>query len=221
MESFGEILRRLRVGSGYSQLEVAENLTSMGEAVTNKAVSKWERGDTLPDVFHFMNMCRLYAVHDPYSVFMRGASLSELGWSRVSEYVSLLRRDPRFVLPVASGAPARVVRLYDLPASAGTGVFLSDVAYDELAADDDTPPDADYALHISGDSMTPSYLDGQIIFVREQNTLEPGEIGIFALNDDVYCKELGMGELVSHNPDYAPIPLHEYDSFYILGKVLS
>jgi transcriptional regulator with XRE-family HTH domain len=221
MEGFGDILRRLRVGNGYSQFEVAQRLSAMGEPVTNKAISKWERGDTLPDVFHFLNLCHIYSVRDPYSVFMRGgASLSELGWSRVSEYVSLISRDPRFALAQTDDAPRRLIKLYDLPASAGTGVFLSDVEYEEIAADD-APTDADYALHISGDSMLPGYFDGQIVFVREQETLDVGEIGIFALNDDVYCKELGMGELISHNADYAPIPLHDYDSFYILGKVLN
>jgi phage repressor protein C with HTH and peptisase S24 domain len=72
---------------------------------------------------------------------------------------------------------------------------------------------------INGDSMIPRFIDGQIVFVKEQPTLNIGDIGIFVLNDDAYCKKLGNGQLVSLNNRYPPIPIHDFDSFAVLGRV--
>jgi SOS-response transcriptional repressor LexA len=56
--------------------------------------------------------------------------------------------------------------------------------------------------------------------VREQETLEAGEIGIFAYNGDAYVKKLGLGELISLNARYAPMPIREFDSVRVFGKVV-
>jgi phage repressor protein C with HTH and peptisase S24 domain len=116
--------------------------------------------------------------------------------------------------------PRRVIRLYDIPAAAGFGSWLDSDSYDEIETDSAVPKDADYAVKVSGDSMTPRIVDGQIIFVKDQDTLDIGEIGIFGLNGDAYIKKLGRGELLSLNPVYSPIELHEYDSFHVFGKVV-
>ena len=42
-------------------------------------------------------------------------------------------------------------------------------------------PDADFGVRVAGDSMEPLYLDGQIIWIHKQETLEEGEIGVFFL----------------------------------------
>jgi len=243
MDSFNIILRNLRVSCGLSQVEVALRLAELGIATTNKSVSSWENGTTKPDVPTFLRLCCIYGVRDPASVFLGEESLNFIGWQRVAEYTGLLLGDPRFT--EAGDAPAkaisetsatpkllnepkeelelneRIIPLYDMPASAGAGVFLDYVDFVELRVNEDVPYETDYALRISGDSMWPSYDNGQIIYVKKQEHLRIGEIGIFILNSEVYCKELGHSELISHNEDYDPIPLSQYDAFYILGKVLN
>ena len=82
------------------------------------------------------------------------------------------------------------------------------------------PEDADFAVRVSGDSMMPRFVDSQIIFIREKQWLDIGDIGIFALNGESYVKKLGSGELISLNPSYEPIKLRESDSFYTFGKVV-
>ncbi|MGO5544330.1 S24 family peptidase [Blautia sp. HCP3S3_H10_1] len=37
--------------------------------------------------------------------------------------------------------------------------------------------------------MEPLYLDGQIIWIHKQETLEEGEIGVFFLDGDAYVKK--------------------------------
>ena len=89
-----------------------------------------------------------------------------------------------------------------------------------IEVDSLVPSAADYAVRVRGDSMTPRYIDRQIIFIREQPTLNEGEIGIFYLNNEVYLKKLGRGCLFSVNPAYTPIVIGENDTFRVLGKVV-
>ena len=55
---------------------------------------------------------------------------------------------------------------------------------------------------------------------RIDGCVNEGEIGIFFLNGEGYIKRLGRGELVSLNPEYQPIRLHDYDNFRCQGRVL-
>ena len=114
----------------------------------------------------------------------------------------------------------RLLRFYDLPVSAGLGSYLHSNDYEMIEVDDTVPDSADYAVKVRGDSMTPQFEDGQIIFIHEQLELNEGEIGIFRLDNEMFLKKLGKGCLISLNPTYAPIPTVEYDDFKVIGKVV-
>lgn len=119
----------------------------------------------------------------------------------------------------------RLIRLYDLPASAGTGQFLDGENYSEVEAGLDTPGAANFGIRIAGNSMEPRYLDGQVAWVKKSEMLSDGEIGIFLLNGEAYIKKLYVREdgvsLISLNPDYKPIHVTENDTFITIGKVLN
>ncbi len=117
-------------------------------------------------------------------------------------------------------AAKRTLRLYELPVSAGGGVYLNGEDFCELEVDASVPAEADYALRVRGDSMSPRFVDNQIIFIKKQEELIPGEIGIFLLSGESYVKKLGQGALLSLNPAYAPIPIGDA-SFKVLGKVIA
>ena len=114
----------------------------------------------------------------------------------------------------------RLLRLYDISVSAGSGNYLDHGEHEMIEVDSTVPSSADYALRVSGDSMTPRFVDRQIIFVHEQLVLDEGEIGIFCLNNTAYLKKLGRGCLISLNSSYGPIPLCEHDDLRVLGKVV-
>lgn len=84
--------------------------------------------------------------------------------------------------------------------------------------------DIDYAVHIHGDSMLPMFENQQIIWVKKCEYLNDGNIGIFYLNGDAYCKKYQKNNngisLISLNSNYAPIIIKETDELRILGKVL-
>ena len=60
----------------------------------------------------------------------------------------------------------RSLRLYTLGVSAGTGNFLDSNDYTDIDVDEFIPQEADFAVHITGDSMTPMFTDKQIVYVH-------------------------------------------------------
>ena len=151
------------------------------------------------------------------------AKLIALGKSQAEEYIAMLSGNPIFI-EVESEASLpkqhKIIRLYDAPVAAGAGSFLDSDSYEEIEVDDTVPDSANYAVRVSGDSMEPRFMDKQIIFIKSQQVLNIGEIGIFSLNGDAYVKKLGHSEFVSINPQYKTIRLNEYDSVHVLGKVV-
>jgi SOS-response transcriptional repressor LexA len=66
--------------------------------------------------------------------------------------------------------------------------------------------------------MEPEFSDGDHVLVKQQDSVDIGEIGIFAQGGEGYIKELGEGVLRSLNKKYPEIPLD--DSSRCFGKVL-
>ncbi len=224
----GETLKSLRKNKGCSQTETADFLSAHGCVVTQRAVSNWERDLTMPSAEQLLLLCQLYNVHDVLSVFCGKSgllsTLNEKGKKRVYEYIRLLEGDSEFSSVKKQEKTVRTIPLYDLPVSAGTGQFLDSSGYELIEVDLDEANDATFAVRVRGDSMTPRFNDGEIIFIKQQQTLEYGECGIFILNGEVYCKILGSEngvQLISINSTYSPINVSDNDEFRVLGKVLS
>lgn len=224
-----EILRELRVERGWSQIELSQKLESLGCGASQKAVSRWERGSTEPSIRQFLALCELYGVRDVLSVFgarSEVSALNALGQKRVREYIRLLEQDREFSLHPSEKEPLRLrsLPLYDLPVSAGTGQFLDSSDYTLLEVDETVPLLATFAVRIRGDSMLPRFVDRQIVYVHQQQTLLSGEIGIFLLDGNAYCKMLSTDNgtsLVSLNPAYEPIHVGEFSELRVLGKVVA
>ena len=226
-----DILRHLRTERGWSQAELGQKLEAMGCGTSQKAVSRWERGSSEPNIRQFVALCELYDLRDVPAVFCsrRPAreTLNAAGQKRVLEYIRLLEQDAEFSLHPRErrSAALRTIPLYDLPVSAGTGQFLDSSDYTLLEADGSVPLSATFAVRVRGDSMLPRFADRQIVYVKQQQTLQPGEIGIFVLEGDAYCKQLAVEEdgafLISLNPAYPPIPVREFSELRILGKVVA
>jgi len=121
----------------------------------------------------------------------------------------------------AVGLSRRKIALYDLPVSAGTGVYLTDTESVDINIPDN--PDtsmADFALRIKGNSMEPKYRDGDVLLVEECDAVEYGELGIFILDGDGYFKKFGGDRLISLNPDYEPILLKNFEDIVCCGRVV-
>ena len=227
--NYSEILAGLRKKKALTQFEVAEFISSNSKKkYSHKNISHWENGYALPPIEQFLMLCELYDVQDIQRTFRDSGfhgmkKLNALGKSRVEEYIAMLSGNPLFTETdddFVEMTRRRYIKLYDIPVAAGTGSFLDSDSYEDFEVDDTVPKDTDYAVKIAGDSMMPRFIDRQVVFIKEQQVLEIGDIGIFVVDGDAYIKKLGQGELISLNPKYEPIKIQEYSSFYTLGKVV-
>ena len=115
----------------------------------------------------------------------------------------------------------RSISLFDMPVSAGSGVYLDDSSADKInIPDNDKTKSADFALRISGNSMEPKYHDGDILLVERADNFSVGELGIFVLDGQGYFKQYGGDRLISLNPEFTDILLKDYSSVVCCGKVV-
>ena len=121
----------------------------------------------------------------------------------------------------AGGVGKRSLLLYDLPVSAGPGVYLDDSTAEEiLIPDGEKTRMADFALRISGNSMEPKYHDGDVLLIEDCDSVEVGELGVFILDGNGYFKKYGGDCLISLNPEYGNILLKEYAEAVCCGRVV-
>lgn len=96
--------------------------------------------------------------------------------------------------------------------------------------DADANTDADFCLTAQGDSMINARIfDGDILFVKQQDSVEDGEIAVVLIEDEAtvkrvyYDKENNILTLVPENPTYKPMRFtgSQLDRIRILGKVIA
>lgn len=237
-KKIGSILKKSRKAAKYTCADIAGILTEYGLPCKTAAVNSWENGRTSVGGLQLLMLCQIYNIRDIYSVFLSENTdnhLNKEGLSKLEDYRNLL---------IASGLYSEKIKnnnivsfpkyriqvpIYSMAVSAGTGNFLDDDNHEMVDIPDTLSKgiiaeDIDFAVHIHGDSMQPKFEDQQIIWVKKCSELEDGNIGIFYLNGDAFCKKFHKTKkgisLISLNPAYKPIIIKETDEFRIFGKVL-
>ena len=232
MSTISDRIKEYRWKKGMTQQEVAE---ALGES-SGRVIYHWEKGSGRPDCEKIAKLCDLLEVsadeligckvmhHRPtateWNMIQKYRALDEHG----KEVVDYLIEVEHKRIAVAEKKPKlRMLKIdyYILPASAGTGNFLdSEFAEELLVPESDIAEQADFVISVGGDSMEPTFHNGDKVFVEKCDSVNIGEVGIFVVNGDVYIKERGNNCLVSHNPKYNPIALSEHDSAFCCGRVL-
>lgn len=225
---WNERLAQVRKATGMSQEQVvsamAQYLTAH-ERVSLGALSSWESGRTQPKIHHALALARVLDsdVNYLFGTDLLREGLNDAGMLKLAEYRSLLLDSPRYRAERTT-PQMRTMPIYLQAASAGTGQFLDDEAFDEIEVDDSVPQSADFGIRLAGDSMTPRFADGQIVWVRRQNTAENGEIILCYYDGQSYCKKLRIDgaqtELISLNKSYRPISVQPDAEFRIFGVVV-
>ena len=233
MKSIGLRIKEARQAKNLKQDELAELIGAKSGAV----VSSWENGKAKPDCLTIQKVCEVLEIspnhllgyndgedtltHNELTMVRKYRFIDEFGKQAVD---SILNIEYERACATRSKKPkARLLKLdfYDYPASAGTGNFLETQKPDSILVKEcDEAENADYIIPISGDSMEPTFHDGDKVFVEKCDSVEIGEIGIFVLNGDAYIKELGETGLISHNSAYKLIKFGTMDRVYCCGRVL-
>ena len=232
MSTISDRIKEYRLRKGMTQQELAE---ALGES-SGRVIYHWEKGSGRPDCEKIAKLCDLLDVsadeligckvmhHRPtateWNMIQKYRALDEHG----KEIVDYLIEVEHKRIAVAEKKPKlRMLKIdyYALPASAGTGNFLdSEFAEELLVPESDIAEQADFVISVGGDSMEPTFHNGDKVFVEKCDSVDIGEVGIFVVNGDVYIKERGNNQLISHNKKYNPIALTEHDSAFCCGRVL-
>ncbi len=167
-----------------------------------------------------------------------GMELVDLVVSKEAARVAATERAESFSVPAPTSRKARILPtapvaakgksggkrsllLYELPVSAGPGVYLDESRAESiLVPDQEKTAEADYALRISGNSMEPRYHSGDILLVSHAEAVNEGEAGIFLLDGSAFFKIYDGDRLLSLNPDYEPISLKGYSDIRCKGRVV-
>lgn len=110
--------------------------------------------------------------------------------------------------------------------SAGTGEYLGDGTPEPVTIEGPIPR-FDFAVRVHGDSMQPTFDDGQIIFVNKVENADEvrnNQFVIAEINGEAFIKKLFVTadciKLISLNQKYKSITIHDYDDYRIIGVVV-
>lgn len=227
---FADKLKAARSAAGLTQQDVAKRIKR-----PQQTIGAWEVGRSQPDINTLGELLKLYDVSANDFFDYKGSVDEKLvltEYQHIKKYRALDEHGKDIVEIVLSkeyerctAAPASEDNIVAVPlqlseqtAAAGSGTYLGPEAFRIIYVRADTlAAQATFAVPVSGDSMEPQFQDGDILLV-DKAPAEMGEIGVFTLQGNGYVKQLGKGELISLNPQYAPIPMD--DSIICNGKVI-
>ena len=124
------------------------------------------------------------------------------------------------IIPVPSGKKIPVIGTI----ACGTPILAQENIEDYIET---SPSDkATFALRCKGDSMAPRLLDGDIVLIHQQPTVENGETAAVLIGEEATLKRVyirdGSITLAPENLNYEPIHLtgEDMSNVSILGKVV-
>jgi len=194
-------IKELRVANDMTLEQVAD-IVGVGKST----VRKWETG-MIANMRRDKIAALAKALHTTPEYLM--------GWSTEIEISNLFKIETkkfRLLGNIACGEPIFADEQMDLYVEAGANI------------------QADFCLKASGDSMIGARIhDGDIVFIRQQDMVEDGEIAAVLIDDEAtlkrvyYDREAGVLQLFAENPQYKTMRFsgEELDHIRILGKAVA
>ena len=206
MKRIGEKIRRIRTERQITQNELAQRL-----GCAKQTVSNYESGRREPDYE------TLEAIGDVLNVPM-SYFLTEAEQDRALSKI--------YGMPVTPVDAIVSIPLVGSIKCGPNGFAMQDVEGYVPAANVKHPTDCFY-LRVTGDSMAPRIIDGDIALVRRQDDVDSGDLAAVVVGDEEgmlkkVIKQPDTIILQSFNPAYAPRVFTGPDmaSVHIQGKVL-
>ena len=234
---FNDRLKKLRIAKGLNMKQVAAGLNM--KYTTYVGYEKNERepnSEILMQLADFFNCSIDYLIgrteaqekHEP----LKREVISVKDKEHIKKYNSLDPYGKEVVDSVLEiefkrcNEPKEEEKIIHLPksvlkASAGSGNWLDEQQLESVSVLD-TPQSrkANLVIEVDGDSMSPTYENGDNVLVNTKSDVAVGDIGIFIVDGSGYIKKLGTDRLISVNPEYDDIFPTEYSDFRCVGKVL-
>ena len=209
MARFSERLKHLRTSRNISQMEFAKQIK-----LSKSSVNMYERGEREPGLETLERIADYFNVDMDY-LLGKSDVVNKTQWSMNFPTVSNIIPMPEMkqiplVGAIACGAP-----------------ILAEENIEEYV---DIPSHihADFALTCKGDSMINARIfDGDIVYIRSQDTVENGEIAAVLIENEATLKRVKLYDdhitLEPENPMYKPLSYwgEEMNEVRILGKAVA
>lgn len=238
--SFASRLKEQRLKMGLTQAALAEAL-----GVTKSAIGNYETGLNSPKaeilfkVFDVLQCDANYLFQDEMADIREETASPDEMTNLVKKYRRLDSLSQKIVLSIIemelNRAPSSgtretsrkdepipenciLLQLSEQSASAGTGVYLGPEAFRSIKVIENSKTSrAAFCVRVSGDSMEPIYVDGDIVMVSKEPVLQ-NDIALVTLDGCGYIKRMGEMYLISENKKYKPIPYDE--NVIVNGRVI-
>ncbi|GBD74073.1 putative Xre family DNA-binding protein [Tetragenococcus halophilus subsp. halophilus] len=225
----GSKIKELRVRNNYTQDYLAELLNT-----TRQSISRYENGDRKA------NQDLLFELADIFNVsineFFPNSSEAKMNivdiynrlnpdrQSKVYNYAQHELEEQTKVIDINEVREEQGIYLQSKVA-AGAGILDLDPTYGEtITYNGEIPNHYDLAFLVSGNSMTPTFEDGEVIFVEKYPNPINGAIMVVQIDDKAYIKKVYLEKdnlrLVSLNQDYDDILADGTNNIRIVGKVV-
>ena len=228
-----DLIRTYRKQAKISQQELGDKL-----GVTRNTVVNWEAGKYRPDIDLLLPLCSLFGI-TLYQLF--GAEDQTLGISTherqlLDGYRQISSLSQRIVDRMVNGildeeakdrdqqlvSRSHLVGILEVTAAAGNGFGFSDIPMEDCSFVflNDQNKKADAILRIRGNSMTPLYHSGDMVYVQFTQSPDIGEDVICRSDEGFHIKRLGKDGPYSLNPDEPFTLTSPGDNVETIGRVL-
>lgn len=196
--TFGQRLRTARKEKRLTQKELAAKINA-----AHNSISNWENDQNMPDPDTIQNLC----------------------WA--------LDVQPNYFFSVETALPANIIPMPEMKkipliGSIACGAPILAEEHIEDYVDLPTHIRADFSLTCKGDSMINARIfDGDIVYIRQQETVENGEIAAVLIGTEATLKRVRLFDdhivLEPENPMYKPLVYwnEEMNTVRILGKAVA
>ena len=209
MSKFSERLKLLRTSKGLSQADFAKQIK-----ISKSSVNMYERGEREPSFKTLEHIADYFNVDMDY-LLGKSDIVNKTQWTpQIPSAPNIMPMPEMRKIPllgtIACGEPILAVENIDEYIS-----IPKDLA-------------GDFALTCKGDSMINARIfDGDIVYIRQQDTVENGEIAAVLIDGEATLKRVRLFDdhisLEPENPMYKPLVYwnEEMNTIRILGKAVA
>lgn len=217
-------LKTARLSRHISQEQLGQLL-----GVNKMTISNWEKEKNRPNQKHFEELVSIFQLPAEYfyqenRLLLPYSQLSASNKEKVISYSeSLLEQQEKIIALPAKKKTLYPYRVYER-LSAGTGYsYFGDGNFDVVFYDEQL--DYDFASWVFGDSMEPTYLNGEVVLIKQNSFDYDGAIYAVEWEGQTYIKKVYREEnglrLVSLNKKYPDKFASFDDNPRIIGKIIA
>lgn len=202
---FAKNLKYLRAKRGIEQIELARMLGKK----SGSSISSWESGTYTPKIGTLAKIADIFNVDldDLMNIDLSDAST------------------PTNLIPISRASIVSIPILGTIKCGQPILAEENITSYREELSDR-LPSGNLFYLRSQGDSMLPTIPEGSLVLIREQPTVEYGEVAAVLVNGDTEAtlkrvkKQGDIVMLIADNPDYPPYVITKDNPARIIGKAV-